>query len=75
MEIIFSRYLYALGMLRGSSGYITELRKAKQEGNGDRCGELLKNIMERLSNGTVRLLKMRAAKKLIFVRNQKFKIL
>jgi hypothetical protein len=68
MEIIFSRYLYSLAMLRASSGYVTELRNARQQGNGDRCGELLKNVMDRLSNGAVRLLKMKAGSKFIFVR-------
>ena len=68
MEMIFSRYLYSLGMLRSSSGWIGELRKAKREGNDDRCGEIVKAIMERVSNGAVRLIKMKASQRFLFVR-------
>lgn len=62
-----SRYLYSLGMLRSCSGFVSELRKAKQEGNDLRAGEMTKTIMDRLSNATIRLLKMKASSQLIFV--------
>jgi hypothetical protein len=67
MEIIFSRYLYAIGFLRSCSGYINELRKAKEEKNTTRCGEILKSVMERLSNATIRILKLKSQENLIFV--------
>jgi hypothetical protein len=67
MEIIFSRYLYALGLLRSSTGYIRELRSAKKDKNKIRAGEILKILMERISNAAVRILKMKDQEKLIFV--------
>lgn len=69
MEMIFSRYLYSLGFLRSCSGYIGELRRSKQEGNDIRCGEMLKSIIERLSNATIRLLKMKSTEQYLFVRD------
>ena len=72
MEIVFSRYLYALGFLRSCSGYINELRNAREEKNTVRCGELLKSIMERLSNATIRILKLKDQETLLFVSRIKF---
>lgn len=69
MEIVFSRYLYSLSFLRSCSGFVNELRKAKEEKNNTRCAEILKSIMERLSNATVRILKLKDQERLIFVRN------
>ena len=67
MEIIFSRYLYALGLLRSCSGYVRELRNAKRDKNKIRSTELLKVLMERVSNAAVRILKMKDQERLIFV--------
>lgn len=59
MEMIFSRYLYALGLLRSCTGYVRELRSAKKDKNKIRAGEILKILMERISNAAVRILKMK----------------
>ena len=71
MEIVFSRYLYALGMLRSCAGHVNELRNAKEEKNKTRCGEILKKLMERLSNAAIRILKLKDQERLIFVRQIK----
>jgi hypothetical protein len=68
MEIVFSRYLYSLGLLRSCAGYVNELRDAKEEKNKIRCGEILKKLMERLSNAAIRILKLKDQERLIFVR-------
>ena len=68
MEIIFSRYLYALGISKSISGHIVQLRKATLGKNEESCKENLKGIMERMSNAAVRLYKMKAQERFIFVK-------
>jgi hypothetical protein len=68
MEIIFSRYLYSLALLRSCTGYIRQLRVAKHDKNNIRCTELLKILMERVSNAAIRILKMKDQERFIFVR-------
>lgn len=53
--------------MRSCSGYINELRNAKEENNNTRCGEILKSLMARLSNATIRLLKLKDQETLLFV--------
>jgi hypothetical protein len=72
MELIFTRYCYALGFLKSCSGHINELRKAKVEKNVVRSGEILKVVMERLSNAAIRILKLKDQEKLIFVIFKRF---
>jgi len=67
MEIVFSRYLYSLGFMRSCSGYINELRKAAEENNSTRSAEILKSVMERMSNAAIRILKLKDQERFIFV--------
>lgn len=71
MEIIFSRYLYPLALLRSCTGYIRELRNAKRDKNSVRAGDILKVLMDRVSNAAGRVLKMKEQERLIFVSAQK----
>ena len=70
MEIIFSRYLYALGLLRSCTGYVKELRSAKKDKNTIRSAEILKILMDRVSNAAIRILKMKEQEKYIFVKHR-----
>lgn len=67
MEIIFTRYLYALGLLRSCSGYVRELRNAKRDKNKIRLTEVVKVLMDRVSNAAVRVLKLKDQERFIFV--------
>lgn len=67
MEIIFSRYLYALALLRSCTGHVKELRNAKKDKNNVRSTEILRVLMDRVSNAAVRVLKLKDQERLIFV--------
>jgi len=62
-----SRYLFALGLNRSCSGYVSQVRKCIEQKNTEGAKEALKVIMERFKFGAVRLLKMKAASNSIYV--------
>lgn len=67
MEIIFTRIIYALAMGRSSSGYVHELRKAREAANPSRETSVAKTLGEVLMNSALRLYKLRNCHHLIYV--------
>lgn len=65
IEIIISRYSFAIGMLKSASGHILQFREALVNKAKDRAGLLMKEIYERLQSATVRIYKLWASEKLI----------
>ena len=66
MEIIFTRYLLALGLNRTCSGFVHQVREAVKAKNTDAAKVGLKVIMERYKFGSTRLLKMKQTERAIF---------
>lgn len=62
-----TRFLFAFGLNRTCSGHIEQARKAVASGNNESAKEALKVIMERFKFGAIRLLKMKASQKAIYV--------
>ena len=66
MEIIFTRYLLALGLNRACSGFVHQVRGAIKDKNTEAAKVALKVIMDRYKFGSSRLLKMKKTERAIF---------
>jgi len=62
-----SRYAFALGMLKSSSGHFFAIRTEMKNKNKDNTLQLIKEITERLRFATVRLYKLAASDQLLLV--------
>lgn len=67
MEIIYSRYCYCLAALRSVSGHLGRFRQAKSVGNVDLANSTVKDMLERVKNGVVRVYKLWSAERFILV--------
>lgn len=61
MEIIFTRYLLALGINRSSAGHVHQVRNSIAAKNIEGAKEALRSLMERYKFASIRLMKMKAA--------------
>lgn len=66
--MIMSRYAYAFAVLKSCSGHLYKFREAAKSKAGDQATVLLKEIMERVKNATLRIFKMWGTEALILVR-------
>ena len=67
MEIIISRYAYALAIMKSCSGHLYKFREAAKSKATDQAGALIKEMMERIKNATVRIYKMWGTEAVILV--------
>jgi hypothetical protein len=67
MEIIFSRLLYSTALSRAAAGWVSELRNARSQGQYTRAKELSKNVSDIYMNATIRMNKLLASQKYIYV--------
>jgi len=58
IEIIMSRYAYALTVLKSISGHLCQVREAIKNRSKDQVLNLSKDIMDRIRNATIRVYKM-----------------
>lgn len=58
IELIISRYSYALTILKSCSGHAYKFREASKCKAKDQAMTLAKEIMERIKNATIRIYKM-----------------
>ena len=65
--MIMSRYIYALTVLKSCSGHIYKFREASASKAVDQATTLIKDIMERVKNATIRIYKMWASEAVLLV--------
>jgi hypothetical protein len=65
IEIIISRYSFALTLLKSASGHIFQLREAAQNKNKEQVTNLVKEIKERIRIGTMRVYKLWGSENLL----------
>ena len=58
IEIIMSRYCYALTVLKSVSGHVHQVRGHIKSRSKDQTVNLCKEIMDRVRNATIRVYKM-----------------
>ena len=66
--MIMSRYAYSFAVLKSCSGHLYKFREAAKAKATDQATVLLKEIMERVKNATLRMFKMWGTEALILVR-------
>ncbi len=67
IEIIISRYSYAMAILKSCSGHVYKFREAARAKSTDQGLALIKEMMERLKNALVRIYKMWGTEAVILV--------
>ena len=67
IEIIISRYSYALAILKSCSGHLYKYREAARAKSTDQGLALIKEMMERLKNALIRIYKMWGTEAIILV--------
>jgi hypothetical protein len=67
IEIIISRYSYALSILKSCSGHLYKFREAAKDKSKDESLTLSKEIMERIKNSTLRIYKMWSMEAILLV--------
>lgn len=67
IEMIISRYSYALMVLKSCSGHIYQFREAARNKAKDQAVVLSKDILERLRNATIRVYKLWGVENLVIV--------
>lgn len=65
MEVIISRYSFALTLLKSASGHIFQLREAVKNKNKEQATNLVKEIKERIRIGTMRVYKLWGSENLV----------
>ncbi len=67
IDIIISRYGYALMVLKSCSGHIYQYREAARNKAKDQAIALSKDILERIRNATLRVYKLWGVENLVLV--------
>lgn len=67
IEMIMSRYAYALMVLKSCSGHVFQFREAVRTKGKDLALTLSKEIMERLRNATIRVYKIWGLESIVLV--------
>ena len=67
IEILMSRYAYAFSVLKSCGGHICQLREEMRLKNKERCVLLIKDIVDRLRNATIRLYKLKESEMIVLV--------
>lgn len=65
--MIMSRYGYALAILKSCSGHLYKFREAAKSKATDQATTLIKEMMERIKNATIRIYKMWGTEGIILV--------
>ena len=67
IEMIMSRYSYSFAILKSCSGHLYKFREASKAKANDQAATLIKDMMERIKNATVRIYKMWGTEAIILV--------
>lgn len=67
VEMIISRYAYALGTLKSTSGHVHQFRDALAAGKKDVAKGLGNDVNERITNAAIRIYKLAAVESILLV--------
>ena len=67
IELIISRYSYALTILKSCSGHAYKFREASKSKAKDQAMVMAKEMMERIKNATIRIYKMWSCEAILLV--------